>query len=90
MSAWLAELKYANNVPLEDLAATQLLEHLGLAKYVNSAQCNRMSTLYTPSTNGWNSGIVVLEYFTDLKNCGHDRMVVGFTTTYCEFESCSG
>ena len=68
MAAWLEELKYADTVPLEDLAATQLLEHLGLAKYVNSTQCNRMSTLYTPSTNGWNSGIVVLEYFTDLKN----------------------
>ena len=70
LSAWLAELKYADTVPLEDLAATQLLEHLGLAKYVNSAQCNRMSTFYTPSANGWNSGIVVLEYFTSLKNWG--------------------
>lgn len=60
LSAWLEELKYADTVPLENLAATQLLEHLGLAKYVNSKQCNRMSTLYTPSTNGWKSGIHVL------------------------------
>ena len=56
LSDWLSELGYADTTPLEDLAATQLIEHLGLAKYVDSTQCDRNSALYMPNMNGLKSG----------------------------------
>ncbi|CAC5374575.1 unnamed protein product [Mytilus coruscus] len=56
LSNWLNEFSYPDTVPLSDLAATQLMEHLGLSAYVNPTQCDRMSTLYIPGINGWKSG----------------------------------
>ena len=56
VSAWLAQLKYADTIPLSNLAAIQLMEHLGLTNYLLSTECDRVSSTYIPNTNGWNSG----------------------------------
>ncbi|XP_052081256.1 uncharacterized protein LOC127719281 [Mytilus californianus] len=68
LSNWLNEFGYPDTVPLSDLAATQLMEHLGLSAYVNPTQCDRSSTLYIPGINGWKSGCTSVTPTTTLGN----------------------
>ncbi|KAK3589057.1 hypothetical protein CHS0354_008707 [Potamilus streckersoni] len=54
LEGWLKENGYDLGRPLMGLAASKLIEGLGLSRYLQDVPCNRSSYTYSPNTNGWN------------------------------------
>ena len=44
---------------LPEYAILQLVKDLGVAGYLKETACNRNSSLYIPSTDGWKEGLLM-------------------------------
>lgn len=50
-------MQLAVNSQLSKLNAAKLLEELGVAQFLNRDPCERSSTVYSPSVDGWKKGL---------------------------------
>ncbi|KAK3612512.1 hypothetical protein CHS0354_024483 [Potamilus streckersoni] len=55
LTKWMEENKLDPVKDVVGLAANQLVEELGIAKYLRSKPCILMSSSYTPNVDGWKS-----------------------------------
>jgi hypothetical protein len=53
-------LKLDASKQLPAYAKDILLEKLGIAQFMETPSCNRSSSLYTPSENGWTKGVFII------------------------------
>lgn len=54
---WYNTMQLAVNSQLSKLNAAKLLEELGVAQFLNRDPCERSSTVYSPSVDGWKKGL---------------------------------
>lgn len=54
---WYNTMQLALNSQLSKLNAAKLLEELGVAQFLNREPCERSSTVYSPSVDGWKKGL---------------------------------
>ena len=68
-SSWLADRGYNYSESYPTLVHSELMEYLGLSKYLLEEECSITSELYSGNTNGWKQGNtkILLNYSFYLK-----------------------
>ena len=56
LQSYLSKLSLPNKNDLTKMMAAKLLEELGLGHLFQDTQCQRSSSIYSPSNNGWKNG----------------------------------
>lgn len=64
---WYNTMQLALNSQLSKLDAAKLLEELGVAQFLNREPCERSSTVYSPSVDGWKKGLYHLHIRLDIQ-----------------------